>query len=379
MSLSFILRVPVAVILFGFLGVSMTVEGQGPPCFETHFLTVSDQDDIVREVDPDTLEVISETAMSIAGAVEVDALRGITIHPTTGNWFMLGMLSLPPSPAPSPWLLEYDPINLTLNLVGFTVLDFNDLEFTEAGELRAITNTLTTGDSNFCELSTITGGPLDLCQYAGSTGGDSIALGAGEEVFRASGGYVTGGSASLPQFERPLAAGPNNCDSISIVLPTALAAEPVRSLSYWDEEDLFIWVQGDAANTAYLVDEDGQEELLGQFDHPVNGVALIPVVVTCPTGDNFIRGDCNLDLGVNVADAVFMLSSLFVPGATPLACRDAGDVNDDGGVNVADAVFLLSSLFVPGSTPVPEPNIQGGCGPDPTDTDSLQCDQTGCP
>ena len=56
-----------------------------------------------------------------------------------------------------------------------------------------------------------------------------------------------------------------------------------------------------------------------------------------------------------------------------------GDVNDDGGVNVADAVFLLSSLFVPGSTAIPEPNLQTGCGPDPTDTDPLQCDQTACP
>ena len=355
-----------------------SLEGQGSPgtCFTPGFLTVSDQDDLVREVDPDTLEVTSEISMSIAGSIEVDAIRGFAIHPTSGNWFMLAMLSLPVSPAPSPWLLEYDPVNLTTNLVGFTVLDFNDLEFTEAGDLRAITNTLSTGESNFCELSTVTGGPLDLCQYGGSDGGDSIALGNGEEVFRASGGYTTG---SATQFERPVATGPNNCDSTVITLPAALADEPVRSLTYWDEEDVFIWVQDDANNTAYLIDEDGQEQLLGEFDHDVNGIALIEVLIPCPTGDNFIRGDCNLDMGVNVADAVFLLSSLFIPGSDPLGCRDAGDVNDDGGVNVADAVFLLSSLFIPGSAAVPEPNIQSGCGPDPTDTDPLECDQTGCP
>ncbi|MGB1398155.1 MAG: hypothetical protein ACPG7R_09970, partial [Planctomycetota bacterium] len=60
------------------------------------------------------------------------------------------------------------------------------------------------------------------------------------------------------------------------------------------------------------------------------------------------------------------------------ACRDAGDVNDDGGVNVADAVFLLSSLFVPGSAPIPFPNIGDGCGDDPT-ADGQTCDSTGCP
>lgn len=378
MDLKFIGNSTVVVLALCLVLISSSVEGQGSPgtCFGTNFLTVSDQDDIVRQVDPDTLEVISETPMSITGSVEVDGIRGIAIDSATGNWFMLAMLSVPPSPAPSPWLLEYDPLNLTLNLVGFTVLDFNDLEFTEAGDLRAITNTLSTGESNYCELSTITGGPLDLCQYDGSDGGDSIALGAGEEVFRASGGYT---AASMTQFERPVAAGPNNCDSASIALPAALTNEPVRSLTYWDDEDAFIWVQGNAANTVYLVDEDGQEELLGAFDHDVNGIALAEVVITCPTGDEFIRGDCNLDQGVNVADAVFLLSSLFVPGGAPLGCRDAGDVNDDGGVNVADAVFLLSSLFVPGATPVPAPNIQDGCGIDPTDTDPLQCDESGCP
>jgi len=63
--------------------------------------------------------------------------------------------------------------------------------------------------------------------------------------------------------------------------------------------------------------------------------------VPCPVGDEFIRGDCNNDMGVNVADAVFLLGSMFVPGEPPLSCRDAGDINDDGGVNIADAIFLL--------------------------------------
>ncbi|MGE4603246.1 MAG: hypothetical protein AAEJ65_10115, partial [Planctomycetota bacterium] len=326
-----------------------SLEGQGGPvnCFVTTFLTVSDQDDVVREFDVDTLAVISETPISITGAIEIDGIRGIAIHPTTGNWFMLGMLSVPPSPSPAPWLLEYDPINLTVNLIGFTILDFNDLDFTESGELRAITNTLTTGDSSYCELSTITGGPLDLCQYDGSDGGDSIALGAGEEVFRASGGWTAG---STPQFERPAVTAPNNCDSTTIPLSATLSAQPVRSLTYWDDEDVFIWVQANGF-PAYLVDADGQEQLLGTFPSDVNGIALLTIATPCPSGDAFIRGDCNLDLGVNVADAVFLLSSLFIPGATPLGCRDSGDVNDDGGVNVADAVFLLSSLFIPGATP----------------------------
>ena len=51
-------------------------------------------------------------------------------------------------------------------------------------------------------------------------------------------------------------------------------------------------------------------------------------------------------------------------------CDDAADLNDDGMVDISDAIFALSALFVPGSAPVPEPLT---CGEDPTD-DSL----TGC-
>ncbi|HIG04562.1 MAG TPA: hypothetical protein EYQ08_02370, partial [Planctomycetes bacterium] len=136
-------------------------------CLETRWLTVSDQDDVVRRVNPLTLEVEEEFAMSIPGSIEIEGIRGIAVHPTSGNWYMLTITSLPPSPAPSPWLMEYNPIDDTLAIVGFTVLDFNDLNFTSNGEIRAITNQLSTGSSNLCELSTITGGPTDLCQYPG--------------------------------------------------------------------------------------------------------------------------------------------------------------------------------------------------------------------
>lgn len=99
-----------------------------------------------------------------------------------------------------------------------------------------------------------------------------------------------------------------------------------------------------------------------------------------PLDPQFIRGDVNNDGGRNVADAVYQLASLFVPGSPAISCRDAGDCNDDGGVNVADAVFLLSNLFIPGSLPIPAPGTTLECGLDPTD-DALDCNSTGssCP
>jgi hypothetical protein len=93
-------------------------------------------------------------------------------------------------------------------------------------------------------------------------------------------------------------------------------------------------------------------------------------------GTQFIRGDINDDTSVNLPDAIFSLSALFVPGSSPATCLDAADMNDDGSFNLPDAIYLLSALFVPGSPAVPDP--VGSCGADPTD-DTIDCELNNCP
>lgn len=88
-----------------------------------------------------------------------------------------------------------------------------------------------------------------------------------------------------------------------------------------------------------------------------------------PTAAQFTRGDCNGDGAVAIADAVFSLNFLFVPGSATPSCEDACDLGDDGIHNLGDVVFLLSFLFSGG--PAAAPPI-GTCGPDPT-ADSLSC------
>ena len=95
-----------------------------------------------------------------------------------------------------------------------------------------------------------------------------------------------------------------------------------------------------------------------------------------PRSYPFIRGDINDDTSVNLPDAIFSLSALFVPGSSPATCLDAADMNDDGSFNLPDAIYLLSALFVPGSPSVPDP--VGSCGTDPTD-DTIDCELNNCP
>ncbi|MEM7261514.1 MAG: hypothetical protein AAF488_05940 [Planctomycetota bacterium] len=89
-------------------------------------------------------------------------------------------------------------------------------------------------------------------------------------------------------------------------------------------------------------------------------------------GVSFIRGDCNLDTGLDIADAIAGLGILF-GGSAPNGCEDACDANDDGGFDIADMIYVLNVLFVSGDPP---PAPFPACGPDVT-TDTLDC-TVGC-
>lgn len=77
-------------------------------------------------------------------------------------------------------------------------------------------------------------------------------------------------------------------------------------------------------------------------------------------GENrFLRGDCNDDGNVDLADAVCKLNWLF-GGAGKPGCLAALNTNGDADVNIADPVALLNFLFGGGpiiSDPFPD------CGP----------------
>ncbi|MFN0060739.1 MAG: choice-of-anchor Q domain-containing protein [Planctomycetota bacterium] len=71
----------------------------------------------------------------------------------------------------------------------------------------------------------------------------------------------------------------------------------------------------------------------------------------CPTA--FVRGDCNGDGSIQISDAIVGLYFLFL--AAPIACDNACDTNGDATLNLADVVFVLNALFVPGAPAPPTP------------------------
>lgn len=83
----------------------------------------------------------------------------------------------------------------------------------------------------------------------------------------------------------------------------------------------------------------------------------------------FVRGDPDGTGEPDMADALALLETLFVPGSRFLSCETAADLNDSGDLDVTDAVHLLRFLYSGGSPPLsPYPD----CDTDPT-VDDLLC------
>ena len=90
-----------------------------------------------------------------------------------------------------------------------------------------------------------------------------------------------------------------------------------------------------------------------------------------PPTNSFLRGDCNSDGAVDMADAVSLLGTLFL-GQRASQCDDACDSNDDEALDIADAIHTLGVLFL-GQGMIPAPGMTM-CGVDPTDEPDRQLD-----
>ena len=78
----------------------------------------------------------------------------------------------------------------------------------------------------------------------------------------------------------------------------------------------------------------------------------------------FHRGDANADGSVNIADALSILSYLFL-GATAPGCSEAASVKNGSAIDITDGIALLGYLFLGEAPPPPPGPAPLPCGADP--------------
>lgn len=88
----------------------------------------------------------------------------------------------------------------------------------------------------------------------------------------------------------------------------------------------------------------------------------------------FRRSDPNGDGKIDIRDAIFILTFLFIPNSGKPTCMSAADTNDELGIEISDAVYALNYLFSVGPSP---PAPFRSCGSDPT-PDALGCEFYDC-
>jgi subtilisin family serine protease len=88
----------------------------------------------------------------------------------------------------------------------------------------------------------------------------------------------------------------------------------------------------------------------------------------------FLRGNCNGDSRIDIADPLLLLRYLFSEGARVPPCFKACDANDDGKLELTDAIYALGALFLGTSQPPPP---YPSCGADP-EPDELSCEHPSC-
>lgn len=108
---------------------------------------------------------------------------------------------------------------------------------------------------------------------------------------------------------------------------------------------------------------------LDPYDNNPTVSAIEILGESVPPPETFKRGDVNGDDGINLADAISLLSHLFADLPMP-ACPDAADGNDDGKLDLADAIKILGHLF---SDEGPLPDPFGDCDVDPTEDGLEPC------
>jgi hypothetical protein len=121
--------------------------------------------------------------------------------------------------------------------------------------------------------------------------------------------------------------------------------QQIQNLSEYTDSGLVHWV--------------GLAEAVGIWEAEFDSRPTIYSWLHGDITDPFACGDADANGVVEIADAVFLINYIFIPGSPPPVPYEAGDPDCSGVAEIADAVYLINFVFVPGSAPPCDPNGDG--------------------
>ncbi len=90
------------------------------------------------------------------------------------------------------------------------------------------------------------------------------------------------------------------------------------------------------------------------------GVGLALLATSVVAGDpsqnhsetaGFVRGDCNGDAIITLADVIYLMQYLYGNGPVPVPVHDVGDANCNAKVDIIDVVYIVNHVLRGGPKP----------------------------
>ena len=235
-----------------------------------------DTDDQLRQIDPSTGATISSVTVSMAGYM-ICGGNGLATDPCTGD--LWAVLKIDDGEFIGCWderqLAIIDPATGIATDMGTTGDLFAGLAFDGAGTLYGVT-----GDGNLYgeqpalfEMST-SGGFHTLLTYLGNgINGEGIGFNPNDQMM-----YHCSGAEEFDTVFEKIDLDTYQITDISIY-ETPLEDGEARGLTWWPEQNVFLWIQGNGPDSTnlYSVTPDGSTiEFIGQMDHKSKGIAFLP-------------------------------------------------------------------------------------------------------
>lgn len=263
--------------------------------------TVTANENFLRTVDPNTAETLSDIELTVAGDT-VTGGNGLATHPFTNQLY--GAVKLDSAPAAERFLVTINPGTGQATVIGNTGIPIAGMAFDCRGRLYAVSGDGGDQPETLYRIDTQNGTPTMLSELGNGDDGEALGFSPATPglLYHASGhsGDWDPNSGDGVVFES-VAIGTWSVTDIPIA-GTDLVEEEAQALTWWQEENVFLWKQDHGAGPLYRVSLAGVPTLVGEqdLDHQAKGLAFVPTHSCLPFVDGFESGNTSEWSGIQL-------------------------------------------------------------------------------
>ena len=227
--------------------------------------SISVNDTELRVIDPFDASTISSVTITLSGKT-VSGGTGLAANPLTGELWALLKCGLC---GKSRELVVIDASSGVATSIGNTGDAFAGLAFDSTGKLYGVTGDGAIIPETLFTINTIDATPTPLLPLGSGTDGETIAFNPDDGFIY----HASGHSGNNEVIFESINIETSTITDISII-NTLLVNEEAQALTYWEEEDLFLWKQDHGVGPLFRVTSNGTPTLIGQMDHQSKGLAF---------------------------------------------------------------------------------------------------------